>query len=259
MSRRRRASRRSRRRRRHAPPRRTGLRSGRDAQGDRRRDGALEARDPALLPQPHGRSRRALWPGSTAFNAAQPCRKRLLAGRAAAEGDRAGACARCRSSTDLCGRRLSPRRKASTSAGRSRCAAAAWSRRRSATPTRARCTELMAAMRDLVQRARTRRPAQLRARLRRPSPSPASASAAPRRVHRHHLSAAGRDHRLRRVSRRGRGSSTGRVEPRPLVTVSLAGDHRASDGHIGGSPAHRDRAAVAGAGRSYDRQPKPDR
>ncbi|HXP03631.1 MAG TPA: 2-oxo acid dehydrogenase subunit E2, partial [Stellaceae bacterium] len=26
----------------------------------------------------------------------------------------------------------------------------------------------------------------------------------------------------------------GRVEPRPLVTVSLAGDHRASDGHIGG-------------------------
>jgi pyruvate dehydrogenase E2 component (dihydrolipoamide acetyltransferase) len=26
----------------------------------------------------------------------------------------------------------------------------------------------------------------------------------------------------------------GRVEPRPLVTVSLAGDHRASDGHVGG-------------------------
>ena len=26
----------------------------------------------------------------------------------------------------------------------------------------------------------------------------------------------------------------GRIEPRPLVTVSLAGDHRASDGHVGG-------------------------
>jgi pyruvate dehydrogenase E2 component (dihydrolipoamide acetyltransferase) len=26
----------------------------------------------------------------------------------------------------------------------------------------------------------------------------------------------------------------GRVEPRPLITVSLAGDHRASDGHVGG-------------------------
>ena len=26
----------------------------------------------------------------------------------------------------------------------------------------------------------------------------------------------------------------GRLEPRPLVTVSLAGDHRASDGHVGG-------------------------
>jgi pyruvate dehydrogenase E2 component (dihydrolipoamide acetyltransferase) len=28
--------------------------------------------------------------------------------------------------------------------------------------------------------------------------------------------------------------SEGRVQPRPLVTMSLAGDHRASDGHIGG-------------------------
>jgi pyruvate dehydrogenase E2 component (dihydrolipoamide acetyltransferase) len=28
--------------------------------------------------------------------------------------------------------------------------------------------------------------------------------------------------------------SEGRVLPRPVVTVSLAGDHRASDGHLGG-------------------------
>ncbi len=45
----------------------------------------------------------------------------------------------------------------------------------------------------------------------------------------------------------GPGWSDGRVEARPLVTVSLAADHRATDGHIGARLLDRDRAAVAGA------------
>ena len=77
-----------------------------------------------------------------------------------------------------------------------------------------------------------RRPAQLRACHRRQSPSPASASAAPR------ASPASSTRRRSRSSasarlRPGRGWSTERSTPRPLVMVGLAADHRVTDGHIG--------------------------
>ena len=63
------------------------LRSGRDAPGHRRRDERAQARDPALLPEPHGRSRPRRWPGSSASTRAQPVPERLLPAVAAAQGD----------------------------------------------------------------------------------------------------------------------------------------------------------------------------
>ena len=52
----------------------------------------------------------------------------------------------------------------------------------------------------------------------------------------------------------------GRVEARPLASVTLAADHRVTDGHIGAPVVERDRASVAGARQamSRSRSERPD-
>ena len=130
-----------------------GFDRGGDAQGDRRRDGALEARDPALLSEPHGRSRRGAGLARS-FQRRTTGAGQAVARGAAAEGSRARRCARCRSSTDLCRRRVPPGDgihvgwAISLRGGGLVAPAIRDADKRS-------LTELMAAMRDLVQRART--------------------------------------------------------------------------------------------------------
>ena len=122
--------------------------------------------------------------------------------------------------------------KASISAGRYHCAAAAWSRRRSLTPIRRSLTELMAAMRDLVQRARTGglRSSELgSATVTVTSLGDRGAEMVLGIIYPPQVAMIG----FGRIATRP-WVVEGRVEPRPLVTVSLAGDHRASDGHVGG-------------------------
>ena len=114
------------------------LRSGGDAQGDRRRDGALEARDPALLPDPHRRAapRARLARGRqprAAADRAPPAR------RAFPQGDRACA-AQSPGAERLLGERCVPARDGHPHRlGDQRCAAAGSSRLRSTTPTPSRC------------------------------------------------------------------------------------------------------------------------
>ena len=204
-------------------------RASRDAPRDRRADGALQARDPALLRGDHHRPRPPRWPGSRERNAGRPVTERLLPAalllKATALAARAGPRAE-----RLLGRRASGPPTRSTSAWRSRCAAAASSPRRSTTPTGCRRRAHGAPCATSSRRARA---GGLRAR-RWPTRTITvtnlgdQGADGPRRD----LPAAGRARRLRRVVERP-WADDGMLGVRPTVTATLAADHRVSDGHGG--------------------------
>ena len=110
-----------------------------DAPGDRRRDEPLQARDPALLPRRARSTSRAASAWLEAYNRDRAARGAAAAGGAAAQGHGAGAGRGAAAQRLLRERTPSGRAPASTSAGPSRCAAAAWWRRRSTMPTASRC------------------------------------------------------------------------------------------------------------------------